>query len=123
MNALTYLHPDMQAAVRNILQARAPGGTVTSTFRSVAEQAKLRKAYESGHGYPAERPGLSTHHTGLSVDFVVRQGMRSPEQNALGAMWRAIGGHWPGVSDPMHFQHPEARLALEHGLTRPRWWL
>jgi len=123
VNSLEYLHPDMKRAVREILQAAAPRGTVTSTFRSVAEQARLRKAYESGHGYPAERPGVSTHHTGLSVDFVVPQGANSPEQRALGEYWKSLGGHWPGPRDPVHFQHPEAGAALAAGLVRPRWWL
>ena len=123
MNATVYLHPVMQEAVRQILLVLAPRGTVTSSFRSVAEQAALRRAFESGHGYPAERPGQSTHHTGLSVDFVVREGMHSPEQMALGAYWRSIGGIWPGPRDPMHFQHPDAEAVLRAGYVKPRWWL
>lgn len=122
MNDPSLLHPSFELAIRQILFGRAPRGTVTSTFRSVEEQARLRRAYESGHGYPAERPGASTHHTGLAVDFVVPEGMHSRQQMELGAYWRSLGGLWPGPSDPMHFQHPEARDALRAGLTRPKWW-
>jgi LAS superfamily LD-carboxypeptidase LdcB len=123
MNALTYLHPQMQDAVKSVLLARAPRGTVTSTYRSVSEQAQLRRAYEAGRSrFPAERPGQSTHHTGLSVDFVVPQGTSSREQAELGAYWVSLGGKW-SAKDAVHFEHPEARTAVNLGLVQPRWWL
>lgn len=123
MNAIQYLHPAMQDAVASILLAFAPRGTVTSTFRSVSEQATLRRAYDSGRArYPAERPGQSTHHTGLSVDFVVPEGAQSPQQAQLGAYWNQLGGKWSS-KDAVHFEHPEARAAVNAGLVRPRWWL
>lgn len=123
MNARAMLHPVMQSAVEQVLLRVAPRGTVTSTFRSVAEQSTLRRAFDSGRAkYPAERPGQSTHHTGLSVDFVVPQGAESREQAELGALWNQLGGKWSS-RDAVHFEHPEARAAVNAGLVTPRWWL
>jgi len=114
----------MQDAVEQILRVAAPGGTVTSTYRSLPEQQRLWSAYQSGRSrLPAERPGNSTHHTGLAVDYVVREGLSSQQQLALGRLWQQLGGIWAGPSDPVHFQHPEARHVLSLQLTRPRWWL
>lgn len=122
MNSPAFLHPVMQEALA-LLKKVAPRGTLTSTFRSVGEQAKLRRAYEQKRSkFPAERPGHSTHHTGLAFDFVVREGARSPQQYELGRWWESIGGIWAGERDPVHFQHPAARDALAAGLVKARWW-
>lgn len=46
--------------------------TVTSTYRSWAEQAELRKRYEQGRSrWPANRPGDSAHNYGLAWDSTV----------------------------------------------------
>lgn len=123
MNAVAYLHPVMQNAVSAVLRAFEPRGSVTSTYRSIEEQRRLRTAFERGRArFPAERPGNSTHHTGLAVDFVVRAGAHSREQAQLGQLWQEAGGRW-SANDPIHFEHPQAREALSVGLTGPRWWL
>ncbi len=118
MNARAMLHPVMLDVL-----GQFPRGTLTSTYRSVAEQAKLRRQYDAGRAlYPAERPGQSTHHTGLSFDFVAAQGANSQEQTQLGRAWAAIGGRW-SERDRVHFEHPQARNAVIAGLVRPKWWL
>jgi LAS superfamily LD-carboxypeptidase LdcB len=123
MNSKEYLHPAMKDAVLQVLLASSPRGTVTSTYRSVAEQAQLRRAYDAGRAqFPAERPGQSTHHTGLSVDFVVPEGAHSSQQAQLGALWNSLGGKWSS-RDAVHFEHPEARSAVNAGMVTPRWWL
>jgi len=122
MNAPQLLHPVMQDAL-GLVRTVSPRGTLTSTYRSVQEQARLRRAYELGRSqFPAEQPGRSTHHTGLAFDYVVREGARSPQQLELGRWWESIGGVWAGPRDPVHFQHPAARDALAAGLVRQRWW-
>lgn len=121
MNAQSMLHPAMSQIVDQF-RTIAPG-TLTSTFRSIEEQAQLRRNFELGRArFPAELPGNSTHHTGLSFDYVVRQGTSSPEQTALGRAWNAAGGIW-SERDRVHFQHPEAIAVLRAGLTRQRWWI
>jgi len=121
VNAIAFLHPVMREDIASIL--KPTGGQVTSTFRSIEEQRVLRRNFELGRAkFPAEKPGHSTHHTGLAVDFVVPQGSRSPEQYELGRYWKSLGGWW-SPNDPIHFEHPDARAALAQGLTRPRWWL
>lgn len=71
---------------------------ITSTFRSVAEQRRLYRAYLAGrHPLPVAPPGRSMHNYGLAIDLVARNLER------LGAWWRSIGGIWGGPSDPVHF--------------------
>jgi len=46
--------------------------TVTSVFRSWAEQTRLRERYERGESrWPANRPGDSAHNFGWAFDSVV----------------------------------------------------
>ena len=66
------LHPDVRAradwAVRYAESQGVPV-TITSGYRSWAEQAKLRADYEAGRArYPANRPGDSSHNWGLGFD-------------------------------------------------------
>jgi len=82
--------------------------TVTSVYRSHAKQQQLYDRYlkckrTGGSCIPAAPPGYSQHGQRLAFDLVVRQGYRSPEQAALGAVWRQMGGRWGGSVDPVHF--------------------
>lgn len=126
MNAVGLLHPVMLEALEIFRQYHP--GSVTSTYRSIAEQARLRREFERGRArFPAERPGTSTHHTGLAFDYVVSSGLDSPlgrhSQEVAGKFWRDyLGGRW-STKDIVHFEHPEARAAVQAGLTRIRWWL
>lgn len=70
---------------------------VTSTFRSLEEQAQLYREYLAGrHPYPVAPPGESLHNYGLAVDIVSR------DNDWLGAVWKSWGGQW-SVRDDVHF--------------------
>ena len=80
--------------------------TVTSVFRSVQRQAVLYERWRRGlSDLPAAPPGRSKHNHGLAFDLVVRQGYRSPHQEALGRFWQSMGGRW-SKADPVHFEAP-----------------
>lgn len=91
------------AYLQEVARLNGIGFTVTSTRRSVADQARLYRAYRAGRSqYPAAPPGTSAHELGLAFDAVVR-----PEsyQAAFGALWERLGGEWGGkYQDPVHFQ-------------------
>ena len=80
---------------------------VTSSFRSMAKQAELRRRWETGLSrIPANRPGHSLHNFGLAFDMA-RLGidpLADPLLNWLGALWESWGGRWGGETDPVHFQ-------------------
>lgn len=92
------------AWIANILQqARAAGwtGTVSSGYRSVAEQ---RRIYNSGVR-PAAKPGQSNH------NFTAFPGGAVDVTNAqqLAAVLKKLGVtklQWAGGKDPVHFSHP-----------------
>lgn len=70
---------------------------VTSTRRTLAEQAALYREYLAGrHPYPVAPPGRSQHNYGLAIDLV------SEDNDWLGAVWRHWGGSWSS-SDRVHF--------------------
>lgn len=74
---------------------------VTSTYRSLSDQQRLRSRYEMGESrYPAAKPGCSQHNYGLAFDMV-------SQNNAwLGRVWESVGGRWGGTFsnyDPVHF--------------------
>src|SRR5262249_38184555 len=84
---------------------------ITSTKRSVQEQAKLYAAGQSGRSpYPAAYPGTSLHEWGLAFDMEV-----TPHSalSVIGPLWQSIGlGKWGGYftrpkPDPIHFEASE----------------
>lgn len=99
------LQPSVRDAARYALEIAEYYGipvTVTSGYRSWADQAELRRRYESGKSrFPANRPGDSSHNYGLSFDSVV-----APEHQAA---WNAIR-RWVGFEvlphDIIHGQVP-----------------
>lgn len=103
--ALRGLHRDLRPFAEEAVQlARAVGipVTVTSTYRSWADQARLRDRYERGLSqFPANRPGDSAHNYRLAFDATV------PERDR--ADWRLIreliGWHVPG-NDWIHAELP-----------------
>lgn len=75
---------------------------VTSTFRTLTEQALLYDRYLRGDApFVAAAPGYSLHNYGLAFDLVVN----SPEAQAwLGRVWQSWGGRWGGAfNDAPHF--------------------
>lgn len=71
---------------------------VTSTYRSLREQAALYKRFIEGrHPLPVAPPGRSKHNYGLAIDLVCSN------EKWLGSVWRYWGGNW-WASDPVHFE-------------------
>lgn len=123
---LAGLHPQVREAADWTLQVAEYFGvpvTVTSGYRSWAEQTKLRRNFEqcvatgrypSGPDclYPANRPGDSAHNWGLAWDSVVPEryqdqwdairryiGFEVLPNDRIHAQvpdWRAITARWPG---------------------------
>jgi len=70
---------------------------VTSTFRSIPEQAELYRKYLAGqHPYPVAPPGESMHNYGLAIDIVC------DDLEWLGHVWKHWGGYW-SPADEIHF--------------------
>jgi len=88
--------------------------TVTSTYRSWAEQTKLRQRYERGESrYPANRPGDSAHNYGWAFDAVVPVSQQS--------LWNEIRRYvgWEVLpNDIIHAQVPDWRQYRESGHQR-----
>ena len=72
---------------------------ITSTYRSVATQARLYERYRAGQSkLPAAPPGRSLHNYGMAFDMV------ADNLDGLGAVWESVGGRWGGrFRDPVHF--------------------
>lgn len=76
---------------------------VTSGFRSMEEQERLRRRFLEGRSVlHAAKPGCSQHNYGLAVDMVIAGDFWGPRQKALGFEWARQGGQWT-VADPVHF--------------------
>lgn len=93
--------------VRN-LERQGVRVTVTSTRRSIAEQARLYDRYKRGLSkYPAAPPGSSTHGLGIALDLH----LDPPVYRAAGELWERYGFTWGGrFDDPIHFDfRPLAR--------------
>lgn len=84
--------------------------TITSTYRSLAEQAALRKEYEEGlrtgrpRKWPANKPGDSAHNYGLAVDSWVPD-----EWMDLWAAYRRAAGFTVPANDIIHAEVPNWR--------------
>lgn len=95
------LHPAFQpwaTWIYDVAQYYGLRPRVTSTFRSVAQQAALYERYRLGrHPYPVAPPGRSQHNYGLAIDMVTADNPR------LGAVWNLYGRRWGGGHDPIHF--------------------
>ena len=72
--------------------------TLTSSYRSYAEQAYLYQLYKSGRGNLAAPPGQSKHEKGLAID--VANGIPWMQRNAQRFGWKA---NVPG--EPWHFEY------------------
>jgi hypothetical protein len=76
--------------------------SVTSGFRSLDDQARLRALWEAGLSrFPANRPGDSSHNFGLAFDSQV-----SPQHQALWDRIRQLVGFELLQNDEVHAQVP-----------------
>jgi len=105
MGAFSGLQPALQPwanALFNVAESHGLSPRVTSTFRSVAEQAILFDRFLAGTSrFPAAPPGRSLHNFGHAFDLIVN----SPDaQDWIGQVWEAWGGRWGGrFNDEVHF--------------------
>ncbi len=78
---------------------------VTSTYRSWADQRRLRARWEAGESrWPANVPGDSAHNFGWAFDSVVPE----PQQATWDAIRRWVGWRVP-ESDYIHAELPDWR--------------
>lgn len=115
MIGLRGLHPAVRQAAEAALVLAEESGLairITSTFRSLSEQALLRDRFEkcvaSGRfpsppdcRFPANRPGDSAHNFGLAFDSVLDRGQQS-EWNAIR---ESLGFRVPS-NDQIHAEVP-----------------
>ena len=107
MPSLSELQPWLRPYARYLVNVAEYNGlgpvSINSVYRSRHAQAVLYERFKRGLSqYPVAPPGTSLHEHRLAFDLNVRQGGRSPEQEALGRFWRSMGGSW-SPQDPIHF--------------------
>lgn len=108
----------------NDAQAAGLRVTITSGFRSVAEQRRLYNLRQSGHfPNPVARPGHSGHNSGQSIDIGTGR-MSQAQRNLLAAIARRNGLPFAGAVDPVHFGAGFAvaidpQLLKENGVDHP----
>ena len=95
------LDPTFRRDVEALLESSPFAWTVLYGFRSLAEQEKLWRAYQSG-GPRAAPPGKSAHNYGLAVD-VVPDG--DPNKAGLQPDWNTGHPAWKWLFEAV-FRHP-----------------
>lgn len=112
------LHPAVREAADYALRVAESYGipvTVTSGYRSWAEQQKLRNEYLAGRSkYPANAPGDSSHNWGLGWDSWVPDGYWP----AWHYIRQAIGFKIYPERDRVHAEYPGWRNVVT-GWPRP----
>jgi type II secretory pathway pseudopilin PulG len=128
MIALRGLHASLRPYAESLVDEARKAGLaveVTSVFRSLAQQARLRSNYESclrlgvfpsstslasglSCAYPANRPGDSGHNYGLAWDSWVPQ-----EQMTDWIEWRREQGWTVPDNDPIHAEYPNWRQYVQ----------
>jgi len=107
------LHPVVRAradwAVRYAESQGVPV-TITSGYRTWADQSKLRATWEAGRSrYPANRPGDSAHNWGLAFDSWVPE----PYWPFWDAVKRYAGFRTYPQTDRVHGEYPGWRSAVK----------
>jgi len=109
--------PFVAVALEVVARCEARGASYVATFgfRSVEEQAELRRFFLAGKGGKAAPAGLSAHCYGLAFDFVrdgdakpgVQPDWRLPAYRVLGEETVKAGLVWGGsFGDAPHIQWP-----------------
>lgn len=108
---LAGLHPQVRARAVEMLDWLGQFNfrpEVTSGFRSLSEQARLRRLWEQGKSrFPANRPGDSAHNFGLAFDAVLPADVRGrPEWEAWWKAYREWWGFDVPSNDSIHAEVP-----------------
>ena len=121
--------PFVAVALEVVARCEARGATYVATFgfRSVEEQAELRRLFLAGKGGKAAPGGLSAHNYGIAFDFVrdgdarvgVQPDWRLPAYKVLGEEAVKAGLIWGGsFGDAPHVQWPGYVSAVQLGSLR-----
>ncbi|WP_141323611.1 M15 family metallopeptidase [Myxococcus sp. AB025B] len=116
--------PLVSVALQLVARCEARGVSYVATygFRSLEEQAELRRLFLAGKGGKASAAGLSAHNYGLAFDFVcdsdarpgVQPDWRLPAYRVLGEEATKAGLVWGGrFGDAPHVQWPGYVSALQ----------
>jgi phage-related protein len=93
------LYPPLASAVSRVIRDAHGAVSVTSGWRSNAQQANLYERYLSGNGNLAARPGSSQHEGGNAVDFGGNRSLYTRLAQRFGLV-APVGG------EPWHWEHP-----------------
>lgn len=109
------MHPQLRPYAAYAIELAARYGitvTVTSVYRTWAEQARLRAKYEAGQSkFPANRPGDSAHQYGLAFDSWVAERDRDFWQQIREHVgWRVPRNDW------IHAEYPDWRSVVAPAL-------
>lgn len=97
---LDQLYPPFRASVERLvaeLRANGDDWRVTSAYRSLAEQMKLRLLYLQGKGGKAAPAGKSAHNFGLAVDLTLYKAGKPTWEDADYDKMAAIADAFPGL--------------------------
>ena len=96
-----YLQPGAKQALAHALQEKGEPVTITSAYRTVAQQQVLYNHWRTGRcGIPiAAKPGDSRHQNGRSID------LPEPENMQWRSALENYGWQWFGEYDPYHFNY------------------
>jgi hypothetical protein len=95
-------------AMRHAAAADGIELVIRSGFRDQEKQAQLYRAWKSGWGNPAARPGHSNHQSGRALDLVVRE----PRiRNWLAVNARRFGFRNTVRREPWHYERFPIRAA------------
>jgi hypothetical protein len=113
-SSLRDLIPELYPYASALVDAASSAGfnpRITSTIRTHGEQRRLYARFLAGQSaLPAAPPGYSAHEYGWAFDVVFTP------YSALwegGKYWHSLGGVWGGSADPVHFEYPGFKAALQ----------
>lgn len=93
------LYDPLAAAVADVIRQARGDVTISSGWRSNAQQAALYHRYRTGRGNLAARPGSSKHEAGAAVDF-------GGNRSLYTRLARAEGLVAPVRGEPWHWEYP-----------------
>lgn len=96
------VNPALLAAVNRLGMKLGKTVTVTSGFRTFAQQQALYAAWRAGRGNIAARPGHSAHESGNAIDATI--GGKAIASAVAARVLASVGLVAPVKGDPVHLQ-------------------